>query len=122
MNAEKKENECRQRPHQIEPRQGYTDERTYSWKQPQSEGPNGYYGYCGPTAASNILANLCGIMVSPQELAEACFGLEPGTTPQALADALNEIDGCGKWRVCHPGHRDRPPRTAQRASAGCRSS
>ena len=52
--------ECteRQRPHRVEPRPGHARERTYSWEQPDSEGPGGYYGYCGPTAASNLLANM----------------------------------------------------------------
>jgi len=99
----------RQRPHRVEPRPGHARTRTYSWDQPDSEGPGGYYGYCGPTAASNLLANMCGYLVPPSRLAECCFGLGPGTNPRALVETLNGLHDCGRWAVCHSDVLDGDP-------------
>lgn len=97
---------CTHRPHPIEARTGFARKRTYSWDQPSSDGINGYYGYCGPTAAANLLMNTCGIRVSPRQISETAFSWTPGTTPHNLVAALNEIEGCGRWAVCHPSPHD----------------
>ena len=77
-----------------------TDEATYSWEQPPSEGVGGYYGYCGPTAAANLVTNICGHRITPMRFADESFGVGPGTSPNALSHALNEIGCCGEWSVC----------------------
>ena len=100
---------CTQRANPVRPKPGYARQFTYSWDQPSSDGVNGYYGYCGPTAASNLLANACGIMLPPRSLAEACFGIGPGTTPGALVGALNDIEGCGHWVVDHANASENDP-------------
>ena len=100
---------CTQRPNPVRPKPGYARQFTYSWDQPSSDGVNGYYGYCGPTAASNLLANACGVMLPPRSLAEACFGIGPGTTPSALVGALNDIEGCGHWVIDHANASENDP-------------
>ena len=79
---------------------GKTDEITYSWEQPPSEGIGGYYGYCGPTAAANLVTNICGHRITPSTFAEESFGLGPGTHPNTLRDTLNDLGRCGEWEVC----------------------
>ncbi len=76
------------------------DEPTVSWDQPTSDGVGGYYGYCGPTAAANVAAMLCGADIAPRELASECFSWNPGTTPEHLAATLNGLEDCGAWGVC----------------------
>ena len=91
-------NECLQSVRVLAPTK--TDQVTYSWEQPPSEGIGGYYGYCGPTAAANLVTNICGHRVTPMKFAEESFGLGPGTHPQTLSHALNELGCCGEWSVC----------------------
>jgi hypothetical protein len=73
---------------------------TYSWDQPPSDGIGGYYGYCGPTAVSNLIANVCGDFVNPYESGDRCFSLGPGASPSDMVDALNEFGDCGRFALC----------------------
>jgi len=93
---------CSHKPHRLAARKGYAKRATYSWDQPSSEGVNGYYGYCGPTAVSNLMMNLCHANVSPRYVSKMCFSWAPGTTPGNLVYALNELGHCGRWALCRP--------------------
>ena len=65
-----------------------------------SEGIGGYYGYCGPTAAANLVTNVRGHRITPRRFASEAFGLGPGTPPSSLSKVLNELACCGEWSVC----------------------
>jgi len=97
---------CTHRPNPIAAHASYARDSSYSWDQPTSDGINGYYGYCGPTAGANLLTNTCGARISPRRISETAFSWTPGTTPKKLVSALNAIEGCGQWAVCHPSPRD----------------
>ena len=97
---------CSHRAHRIRATEGFADTTTYSWDQPTSDGVNGYYGYCGPTAASNLMANVCGVMKAPRDVSDMCFSWTPGTTPGNLVYALNAVGHCGRWAVCQPSPQD----------------
>ena len=91
-------NRCLQEVNIMPP--NLTDEITYSWEQPPSKGIGGYYGYCGPTAAANLVTNVCGHRITPMTFADESFGLGPGASPNKLSHALNELGCCGEWSVC----------------------
>ena len=79
-----------------------TEDPTYSWEQPPSKGVGGYYGYCGPTAAANLVTNECGHRITPITFAAVSFGWGPGTSPRSLVRTLNQMGRCGYWSLC--GH------------------
>jgi len=93
---------CLLRPNTVDGSADVDQEQTYSWEQPPSEGVGGYYGYCGPTAVSNLIANVCGEVVNPYEAGEKCFSAGPGASPSAMVRALNELGGCGEFALCEP--------------------
>lgn len=80
---------------------------TITYDQPDSTGINGYNGFCGETAASNVLHMHCGLMASPTKYCNAYTSdLTPGTRPGSLRDGLNTMFDenkplCpkGKWEV-----------------------
>ncbi|MEE2786822.1 MAG: hypothetical protein VX589_05750 [Myxococcota bacterium] len=80
-----------------------------SWGEPDAEGIGGYFGFCGPTAAANLVANMCGQTVSPRTFASQSFSWGPGTTPQRLANALNSLGQCGTWAQCQTTADGRDP-------------
>jgi hypothetical protein len=92
--------DCRQKAVTIPADPAVCDTDTVSWDQPDSDGVCGYWGYCGPTAASNIVSMVCGGSICPRDLADTCFSWAPGTTPANLARALSEVPGCGTWEAC----------------------
>ena len=93
--------DCQQRSVTIPADPEKCEIETVSWDQPESDGVCGYWGYCGPTAASNIVSMVCGQNICPRDLAKSCFSWNPGTTPGKLAGALSDVHGCGTWEVCH---------------------
>jgi len=100
---------CSHKAHRIRATEGFAHQTTYSWDQPTSDGVNGYYGYCGPTAASNLMANVCGVLVAPRAVSDMCFSWTPGTTPGNLVYTLNTLGYCGRWAACHPRPDDADP-------------
>ena len=101
--------DCSHRPNRVRATQGYAGRATYSWDQPSSEGINGYYGYCGPTAVSNLVMNVCGLNVSPRAVSDMCFSWTPGTTPGNMVRALNELGECGQWALCESASNSADP-------------
>ena len=89
---------CLQRANVI--RRPNDDGETISWSEPNAEGIGGYFGFCGPTAAANLVANRCRQTVSPRTFATESFSWGPGTTPERLANALNSLGQCGTWAQC----------------------
>ena len=62
-----------------------------SWPQPPSDGIFGQWGYCGATAAANLL-RWYGREVSPKEaIAKGCWSYLAGTFPGTLRDCINAI-------------------------------
>jgi hypothetical protein len=78
-----------------------------TYDQPDSTGIGGYNGFCGETAASNILHMHCGLMASPTKYCNAFTSdITPGTRPGSLKNGLNDMFKenkklCpeGKWEV-----------------------
>ena len=78
-----------------------------TYDQPSSTGIKGYNGFCGETAASNILHMHCGLMASPVNYCNGFTSdITPGTRPGSLKKGLNSMFAknkplCpeGKWEV-----------------------
>lgn len=78
-----------------------------SFKQPSSTGWQGWNGYCGETAASNVLYMSCSMITSPIGYCNAYTDdVTPGTRPSSLASGLNRMfddnkSTCpkGKWKT-----------------------
>jgi hypothetical protein len=80
---------------------GYTmPDGTISHEQPTPDVMSPWFGYCGPTACANLTSMNCGYDVPPMEFDEECFGLNPGTLPNDLCDALESWPENGDWEVC----------------------
>lgn len=70
-----------------------------AWPQPDSTGLMGWNGYCGETAAANVLTNLCDMSWTPSEVHErGATDVTPGSAPWTMANILND-SGCGRWEV-----------------------
>ena len=77
---------------------------TVTYEQPDSTGINGYNGFCGETAASNVLYMQCRVFSNPETYSNKYTrDPGPGTLPSSLRRGLNDMfdkwDGCpkGKW-------------------------
>jgi hypothetical protein len=83
-------------------------DKTISFKQPDSVGINGWEGYCGQTALSNISAMMCGRYMSPYSNDFYATDDTPGQRPSTLKTALNKVfnehpknNSCprGVWKI-----------------------
>ncbi len=70
---------------------------TLSWEQPDSSGTFGYNGYCGETAAANIISMLR-FPTSPDVVKDTCQDSTPGTLPSTIADYLTTEMGV-QWSI-----------------------
>ncbi len=64
---------------------------TISHRQPRSHGLNGWEGYCGQTAASNMTSMLCQRHISPKTHDLYAKDLTPGQHSSTMKKALNKI-------------------------------
>ncbi|MCP4912792.1 MAG: hypothetical protein GY909_06715 [Oligoflexia bacterium] len=84
----------------------HCNDGTISFEQPDSTGLGGWNGFCGETAASNILHMHCGLIASPKKYCNHYTNdLTPGTRPGSMKKGLNEMfeenESCpkGKWET-----------------------
>lgn len=65
---------------------------SYSWGQPDSNGLNGWEGFCGQTATANLLTtNQGGAQVSPHDVSRAADDWTPGSAPDTLMRAIRKL-------------------------------
>ncbi|MCA9652814.1 MAG: hypothetical protein KC501_23045 [Myxococcales bacterium] len=65
---------------------------SYSWEQPDSNGTNGWEGFCGQTAIANLLTTIQGgVQVSPQDVSRAADDWTPGSRPSTLMRAIQVL-------------------------------
>jgi len=64
---------------------------TFSFPQPDSTGYEGWNGYCGETAVSNVSGMMCERFLSPQTVGTYATDITPGTLPATNLRALKKI-------------------------------
>lgn len=64
---------------------------TISHRQPRSHGLNGWEGYCGQTAASNMTSMICGRHIAPKMNDAYAKDITPGQHSSTMKKVLNKI-------------------------------
>ncbi|MCA9711030.1 MAG: hypothetical protein KDK70_34630 [Myxococcales bacterium] len=73
-----------------------------SWTQPDSNGFNGWEGFCGQTAVANLLTTYEAGQTSPHEVSRAADDWTPGSKPETLMRAINKLAADGsQYELSH---------------------
>ena len=78
---------------------------SYSWTQPDSNGLNGWEGFCGQTAVANLLTtHRRGVQTSPHDVSKAADDWTPGSSPGTLMRAIGKLaPNVADYELVHDG-------------------